>query len=122
MLRYFKYVAAFTLGVTATKLAPNAIHILVGIVRSEQRGDVMTGIEASSPYNLIALFLFIVALVFLAWYSRREQRQDDTLRSDIRELITEIKQGRKEQKAENNITGDASVVNHNNLEDTDVNQ
>ena len=58
----------------------------------------MTGIEASLPYNLIALIPFGIALIFLAWYSRREQKQDGTLRSDIRALITEVKQDREERK------------------------
>ena len=69
-----KGIAIYVLGLSSSVLL-HIYHILSGTFNSSQRGDVMSGILASFPENLIALVLFIIAVVVIWKYEKRGRKE-----------------------------------------------
>lgn len=92
-----KSTAIFALGLTSPVLA-HVFHIVWGLVIPAEGGSVMTGILASFPANLVAITVFVVALIVVWRVSvkereaeRRKQVSDKEERDKFSELMREIR-------------------------------
>jgi hypothetical protein len=76
LLKNFNYVAVFGLGVTSPVWA-HIFQIIVGYFKyPDNRDTLMSSVFESMPYNIVALALFIIFLLFIILYSKRQARQD----------------------------------------------
>jgi hypothetical protein len=93
LLYKLNYVAIFLFGLTST-ICIHIAQIAIGYAKGD---DVISGIINSLPYNVIALVVFLIALIYIIWYSREQARNDkrnkqletEMLVQKIKEALTE---------------------------------
>ena len=92
-----KSVAIFFLGLSSPVLV-HVFHVTWGLVAPPEGGDVMSGILASFPANLVAGAVFIVSLIVI-WRivakermeKRKEQERREVDRGKYYELMSEVR-------------------------------
>ena len=92
-----KGTAIFFLGLSSPVLV-HIFHVMQGLVAPPKEGDVMSGILASFPDNLIVGMVFIVSLV-VVWRivvkehkeKQKEQKKRDNERDKFYELMSEVR-------------------------------